>query len=1082
MTEELQSLSEIKSYRVKSGCSENKCDYSQLFINLLKKSEYKNNLFFLSQNDYDSVVHDFSKVFDLYDKDLVKKTIKQEKTSYIIDISLIHNREITTKIAAYFLCMKQIDDLSSDELLFFLHFLNFDNCHKMMAYGDFQTLIDKLFPFCVDYLNNNQLLKEITKETLINYVHSLYETELTRKKILSYDLSNPKSIYTSIFRIDDFDSFIITKGSLDDTNDCLTFIVRSCYFVEDGIEQIVSLLDYAKDNSFVLFFLLLEHIRNLNPSILSRLLDNPDYGAISLNLIGDYLTRMLSNAKELRITENFLIEIYKAAIEKFIFNLDRVIPRKGKFDVVSDISFILCSAIEYHNKNKGNVVTNNFQIETIRLIKDAIVNAFVKHGYFKRDNLLPLANDLLNAPADYFSEITELGYTVKLFDYFSKTKIQEEILTEYSLKINKIFISVLQDKHFYASIFDSIEFSNYFSFFNYSKTFLVTILTVKNDDCNLFYHYRNICLLKILYTFYKTNVKTFKDNEYLNFSAELIRLSFLPEPNGYTRTLDLIIDEKGIYKNYAIELLDFLCECSKKYEIVFQNIINDVPYKLKFFIFNTSKNPTVQTLLEEYLTNVKINDVLADINYLPDLIKFTIDVYNSHLNEKLASDLLNKLHTFINSRFSETKEYKTLLVELDMFDAYINEDEKRLDSHNVSNYENELRMYYKSLIHFKNKDYEFSLKYMEALVEKYPNKSDYKILLLQTQQALGNRIQLEQIEELIKVEQESENKDERLASLFEMKAVQLFNDNKIDDLYEFYLKNRKLFIEYGIAQEQVIKMLCNKQDDFQISYYLSRFDNPFEIQRIVNSYKIPEAIIINNLRNNNNLYKALKDCHKIRVIPEAINENHGDIGIFIKNVLEKSLNQLVTKCNTINSLAPDGTLAVLKENQINDLLQSLINNYFYPLDLKESKDQPRVGNSYRKDGDSKDAGSADIVLKIDDEDVIVEGLWMDSLNKKNLDIHINKSFDYSTYGKNYFVVIYYGGSNYPLFKNKIFDYLNNSENTIKTGNKHQYVEKHMLQQIEQITNNNNLNTIKLILEDSVMYVLNVNMKNTSGNG
>ena len=38
------------------------------------------------------------------------------------------------------------------------------------------------------------------------------------------------------------------------------------------------------------------------------------------------------------------------------------------------------------------------------------------------------------------------------------------------------------------------------------------------------------------------------------------------------------------------------------------------------------------------------------------------------------------------------------------------------------------------------------------------------------------------------------NKDERLASLFEMKAVQLFNDNKTDDLYEFYLKNRNFFI------------------------------------------------------------------------------------------------------------------------------------------------------------------------------------------------------------------------------------------------------------------------------------------------
>ena len=211
------------------------------------------------------------------------------------------------------------------------------------------------------------------------------------------------------------------------------------------------------------------------------------------------------------------------------------------------------------------------------------------------------------------------------------------------------------------------------------------------------------------------------------------------------------------------------------------------------------------------------------------------------------------------------------------------------------------------------------------------------------------------------------NKDERLASLFEMKAVQLFNDNKTDDLYEFYLKNRNFFIEYGIAQEQIIKTLRNKLDDFQLNYFLSKFDNPFEIQRIIQSYDVPADIIVDNLKSNNILYQALKDCEKIRVIPKVINDSQGNIGIFVKNVLEKSLNQLITKCNTVNRLAADGALLELKENQINDLLQSLINSYFYPLYLKEVQDQPRVANSYVKDGESKDAGNADIVLKFDDK-------------------------------------------------------------------------------------------------------------------
>jgi len=320
------------------------------------------------------------------------------------------------------------------------------------------------------------------------------------------------------------------------------------------------------------------------------------------------------------------------------------------------------------------------------------------------------------------------------------------------------------------------------------------------------------------------------------------------------------------------------------------------------------------------------------------------------------------------------------------------------------------------------------------------------------------------------------NKDERIASLFELKAVQLFNENRIDDVYDFYLKNRNLFIEYGIAQKQIIKTLCSKKDDFQANYYLSKFDNPLEIQRIIKSYEVPEYIIVDNLKTNNKLYQALRDCDKIRVIPKNINDSQGDNGLFIKNVLEKSLDLLITKCNTVNSFAPEGALTELKENQINDLLQSLINNYLYPLDLKEAKDQPRVGNSYGKEGETKDAGSADIVLKIDEEDVIVEGLWMESLDKNYLDLHVNKTFRYSTYGKVYFVVIYYGGKNYSSFKSKVFDYLDNVDNKSKAEDKHQYIEGHMLKKIERIAHNNNLETLKLIFEDSVMYVIDVNMK------
>lgn len=320
-------------------------------------------------------------------------------------------------------------------------------------------------------------------------------------------------------------------------------------------------------------------------------------------------------------------------------------------------------------------------------------------------------------------------------------------------------------------------------------------------------------------------------------------------------------------------------------------------------------------------------------------------------------------------------------------------------------------------------------------------------------------------------------KKERIASLIELKAIALFNENRLDELYEFYLEKRKVFFETGIAQEQILKMLKAKKDDFQLFQLLKNIEDIGEIQRIINSYDIPPSVIIDTLKNNVNLYFTLKDDEKICVIPRKINEHNYDVGEFIKNVLDKSLNRLITKCNTINKLTSFFTSTKLKENQLNDVLQSLIDSYLYPLDLTESSDQSRVGNSNGTSGEKpKDSGNADIVIKIDGQDVVVECLWLRNLNKPYFDSHLNKVFDYSTYGKLYFIIIYYSGGNYPDFTTNIFDYLNNIDNRDSSDKRHQYLDNHHLKKITKGNNNNSLDSIILELEDSKIYVFNANLK------
>ena len=89
-------------------------------------------------------------------------------------------------------------------------------------------------------------------------------------------------------------------------------------------------------------------------------------------------------------------------------------------------------------------------------------------------------------------------------------------------------------------------------------------------------------------------------------------------------------------------------------------------------------------------------------------------------------------------------------------------------------------------------------------------------------------------------------KKEQKASLIEIKAIELFNEPRLDELYELYLENRKLFLEMGIAQEQIIKMLKAK-DNYQLLGYLKNFEDENEIQEILDSYEIPPSILINYL-------------------------------------------------------------------------------------------------------------------------------------------------------------------------------------------------------------------------------------------
>ena len=231
--DELQQLSVRQPYRVVFGYKENKCEYSQLFINLIKKSNFDSGVFVVSKENYDSIIADYKKVFDLYDKDAYKDALKNESDKISINLDLIRNINVTTKISLYFLFNNQSLKISENEVLFFLQFLNLDICQSLMEIEDYQSLLNSLFPFCIDYIKQHNIWGEINQENLIDYVHPMYEKEITKRTILKYDVSNAKAIYTSVFRIDDYGSFFIYDEQFEGLYACIRFIVKSYLFIND---------------------------------------------------------------------------------------------------------------------------------------------------------------------------------------------------------------------------------------------------------------------------------------------------------------------------------------------------------------------------------------------------------------------------------------------------------------------------------------------------------------------------------------------------------------------------------------------------------------------------------------------------------------------------------------------------------------------------------------------------------------------------------------------------------------------------------------------------------------------------------
>ena len=187
-----------------------------------------------------------------------------------------------------------------------------------------------------------------------------------------------------------------------------------------------------------------------------------------------------------------------------------------------------------------------------------------------------------------------------------------------------------------------------------------------------------------------------------------------------------------------------------------------------------------------------------------------------------------------------------------------------------------------------------------------------------------------------------------------------------------------------------------------------------EYQDVLNLLCV-KSVLVDAEINNVDAYMLIGSFDGFRSWLKIQAEKHKHIDFDINQQAGELFTKLMKIAETLACYSACNELS--RENEINDYVRNMLKMS----ECFEVMDQSRHGLSAME----KDAGSVDILIsKNGNEVAIIEGLILESIDKKYISSHIDKAIiNYNPLSSPVFLLAYVKASDYTLFWEKCFDYL-----------------------------------------------------------
>ena len=975
-------------------------DHIQWLYLLLKNSNYciEKDKYYIKEEKYKLCKKNYLQLFstNVYDDLEELQIIIKDENNFFIDFHKIYDKEFLGRLVSSYIEYCVENNVSEVEIIRAISITCPKNYVKYLTEKTKSVLSKE----CKNYILTSTFSNIKNKEQIFNSLYIRQNKDYALKELKEINFDTPKAIYTSVF-VKKYSSLdLLYINDTDNVEMAISCLIECLdYYSNDLKKEIEDLLDYSYKNTPVIFYLCLNIFKHNRPDLLPLFFSDPNYGAVFLMLLDDFFNDNIYQVNNTIIELEQIKSITNSCFDYFIKNLSQLIPLKGQYNKAEAISFIIANLV---HKARFATPQNNYYRSRVNEIFNKFVKAFTNTRIPIHYDFIPIAEESLNYDLHFLCTKSKIQYYLLNFNYLYEINYKKtELCKEYAQKVLDNLYKYLSENDYP----EKVDYLNFNPLLNYNIKYHL----LHKYDLEKLNPKSKLIIIDIFYKFYSSYKYAF-NSYYKDFIYQYLKnCLYKQSPEKLFNCFDDSYDKNFEYLQKALTIIETILNNKQETTSFFKDVIHDIPYMQRFYIYNNTEKSMLKEYIKEHLINISITEIEDETFNIDEYYRTIVIIYNSKINNELARQMLDSfMSTLISDDNFFHKQYQHAIENLYFFDALLNKNLKALDEVNRKyNNHQDIYLFYRYILLSENGELEKGIQLLEELIKKEPDNLEYKLHYNMSLVEINQEVSLDECDELIQKAIELQGKKLIILSL-QLKCLVLYKNEFYEDLLSLFMQYKIEFLNYNICPEEIILTLSKLNEKKLITEFLSYNNNIIEYSAFLQNNNI--QLDSKAIRQSLLMYLTFPDEDKFKLLPDKINKHYNEIKIFFDNILYSALYQLANKCNSCHKLYK------LKENAINDFLQSLLDLQFKTLDFPGMEDQPRIGQSNTNQTTiESDAGNADLVIMFNKKKYLIEALWLDSINTKYLDAHIDKVNGYAIEKEFIFNVIYYRGKNYSDF-------------------------------------------------------------------